>query len=256
MRGSGLVGDTDGRRFGLTVDTACRRRHRFGHRDNARMAEDTADWESRADDLAAQAIAAGEPTAWFDRLYAAGRRGDVSMPWDRTQPNPVLVGWAGRRSVRGDGHTAVVVGCGLGQDSEFIAGLGFDTTAFDVSDTAVRLVRERFPRSSVHYTVADLLHPPAEWAHRFDLVVESFTVQALPVTVRATATRHVAGLVAPGGTLLVVANARDDADEPRTSPPWPLTRAEIDAFATDGLEPVSVVGGLHWLAEFRASGPE
>jgi SAM-dependent methyltransferase len=214
------------------------------------------DWESRANDLAARAIAAGAPTAWFDQLYSAGRRGDVSMPWNRTRPNPVLAAWADRRSLRGDGHTAVVVGCGLGQDSEFVGRLGFDTTAFDVSDTAVALVRERFPESPVHYIVANLLQPPAEWAHRFDLVVESFTVQALPVSVRATATRHVAHLVAPGGTLLVIANARDDADEPRTSPPWPLTRAEIDAFATDGLEPVSVERGPEWVAEFRSSRTE
>ncbi len=220
------------------------------------MMSGMADWEQRADELAAQAIAEGTPTAWFDRLYAAGRRGDVSMPWDRTEPQPVLVEWAKDRGVSGTGRTAVVVGCGLGRDAEFVAGLGYETTAFDVADTPIRIVRERYPESRVHYVVADVLHAPAEWARAFDLVVESYTVQALPVAVRAAATRAVAGLVAPGGSLVVIAFARPDGEPPRTSPPWPLTRAEVDAFATGGLVPVSVGRGradsTRWLAEFRS----
>jgi SAM-dependent methyltransferase len=220
------------------------------------MTHDLEDWELRATDLAAQAIAEGEPTAWFDRIYAAGPRGEVSMPWDRTQPNPMLTAWADRQITSGIGHTALVVGCGLGQDSEFLGGLGFDTTAFDISDTAIALVQERYPESAVHYTVADLFDLPAEWAHGFDLVVESFTVQALPVAVRATAVRHVAELVAPGGTLVVIAVIRDEAELPPTPPPWPLTRAEIDSFATGGLVPVSIERGPLWLAEFRSERTE
>ena len=47
---------------------------------------DRRDWNLRADELSAGAIARGEPTAWFDALYAAGSAGEVSMPWDRTAP--------------------------------------------------------------------------------------------------------------------------------------------------------------------------
>jgi SAM-dependent methyltransferase len=211
------------------------------------------DWERRAEELAAQEIAAGRPTAWFDRVYEAGWRGDVSMPWDRTAPNAKLVEWARRRSGDGTGHTAVVVGCGLGQDSEFIAGLGYTTTAFDVAETPIRIVRGRFPDSAVRYVVADLLNPPAEWVHGFDLVVESFTVQALPVALRADATRAVARLVAPGGTLVVIAVVREDDEPLRADPPWPLTRDEIDGFAIDGLAELSVDRSDLWLAEFRSS---
>src|SRR6201999_3257793 len=49
------------------------------------------DWEDRAEEYAAEALAAGSPTAWFDRTYAAGRRGEVSVPWDKDQANPLLV---------------------------------------------------------------------------------------------------------------------------------------------------------------------
>jgi SAM-dependent methyltransferase len=209
------------------------------------------DWERHAHDLVAEAFAEGRPTAWFDRLYAAGRRGDVSMPWDRTEPQPLLVEWVRGHGMTGAGRTAVVVGCGLGQDAEFVAGLGFATTAFDVADTPIRIVRERYPDSPVRYTVANLLDPPADWTHAFDLVVESYTVQALPVELRADAIRNVGRLVAPGGTLLVVAAVREDTEPPGGTPPWPLTRAEIDSFADGGLVTVGVERGDRWVAEFR-----
>jgi 2-polyprenyl-3-methyl-5-hydroxy-6-metoxy-1,4-benzoquinol methylase len=216
------------------------------------MADEPLKWQQQAEVLATQAIAADEPTAWFDRLYAAGRRGDFALPWDKQGPNQLLAGWALQQAVDGSGRKAVVVGSGLGQDSEFVAGLGFDTVAFDVSDTAVDVVRGRFPDSPVHYTVANLLDLPAEWWQAFDLVVEIYTVQALPVALREQAIASVAGLVAPGGTLLVI-QSNAETEPPRTPPPWPLTRAQIESFGDHGLVPASIepAPGDHWLAEFR-----
>jgi SAM-dependent methyltransferase len=130
------------------------------------------------------------------------------------------------------------VGAGLGRDAEFVAGLGYATTAFDISETAVRLARARYPQSEVTYVVADLFQVPASWRHGFDLVVESNTVQALPRDLRDRATAAVAGLVAPGGTLLVLAAAAKSPDG--DGPPWPLTRAELDGFAAGGLTETSV----------------
>jgi SAM-dependent methyltransferase len=205
--------------------------------------------EEEAGRLAAASLAAGDATGWFERLYAAG----VGVPWDRGTPHPLLAGWAEGRTFAGG--RALVVGSGLGEDAEFVSGLGFTTTAFDISETAIRATRERFPDSAVDYRVADLLDPPAEWAGAFALVVESYTVQALPEALRAQATAAVASFVAPGGTLLVIAAGRDP-DERVDGPPWPLTAAEIDAFATGGLEPVRIerIDGL-WRAELRrASG--
>jgi len=111
----------------------------------------------------------------------------------------------------------------------------------------------------VHYQQADLLAPPPEWHHAFDLVVESLTVQALPDPPRRDAIAQVPRLVGPGGTLLVVAAGRDDDDPPEPGPPWPLVRAELEAFASDGLETVRIEElrdpgpphRLRWRAEFR-----
>jgi SAM-dependent methyltransferase len=202
-------------------------------------------------------MTADDPTGWFERLYAAARRGEAVVPWDRGGPHRLLVEWTGARRPDGAGRRAVVVGSGLGDDAEHVAGLGFDTVAFDVAPTAVAEARRRFPGSRVRYIVADLLEPPPEWRAAFDLVVESLTAQSLPGHVRPLAIANVARFVAPGGTLLVIAAARAE-DERADGPPWPLTRAEVDAFAAGGpLEAVRVedlrdgASVRWWRAELR-----
>jgi hypothetical protein len=179
----------------------------------------------------------GDPTGWFDELYAAAERGERDVPWDRAEPNPRLVEWARDRGVSGEGKSAVVVGSGLGEDAEYVAGLGFDTTAFDIAPTAIRAMERKFPGSRVKYVVADLLDPPADWRQAFDFVLESITVQALPPDYHAEATKRVTELVAPGGTLLVLSAAGDGHAD---GPPWPLTRAEVEAFEQGGLEMVRI----------------
>jgi 2-polyprenyl-3-methyl-5-hydroxy-6-metoxy-1,4-benzoquinol methylase len=214
------------------------------------------DWEEHADRLAHEAVEDGEPTRWFDELYSAGERGEVSMPWDRDQPSPTLSDWGDRHD--GTGLRALVIGCGLGRDSEYLARRGYAVTAIDVAPTAIRTVRERHPDSTVHYRVADLLDAPRDLLGAFDLVVESFTVQALPPSVRVEATEAVTAMLAPGGTLLVIASARAD-DEPVTGPPWALTRSDVESFARYGLSPVSIEeieletdpGFRRWRAEYR-----
>ncbi len=206
----------------------------------------TTDWDRRADRLAAQAIAVGQPTAWFDRLYAEGVRGDVNMPWNRQQPSMALADRLNGES--GAGRRGLVVGCGLGVDAGFLASLGFATTAFDVSETAVEVARERHP--GVDFHVADLFRLPEQWLWAFDFVVEIYTVQALPETLRAEASAAVASLLAPGGTLFVVAGAREEGTV-ADGPPWPLTRSQVDGFAVKDVTAVSIERrDDRWIAEF------
>jgi SAM-dependent methyltransferase len=214
------------------------------------------DPEARAQGMAAESLGAGDPTGWFERLYAGAEAGQAVVPWDRGAPHRILVQWAQDRALRGDGRRAVVVGCGLGDDAEYIAGRGFDTVAFDISASAVRAARRRYPHSSVRYVIADLLDPPGDWGHAFDLVVESMTLQSLPDPPRRTAIGNVGRLVAPGGTLIVHARARDERDGPGDGPPWALTRAEIEAAAASGLQTWQIddirePDTRRWLAEFR-----
>ncbi len=208
----------------------------------------TEDPDEAARRLAAVSLAADDPTGWFERLYAAAAEGAAVVPWDRGAPHPLLVDWAEGRELGGN---ALVAGFGPGFDAEFLAARGMATTAFDISPSAVAAVEARFPGSAVDYRTADLLDPPPQWRYAFDLVVEVMTVQSLPPPFHPPATASVAGFVAPGGTLLVIAVVADSA--PEDGPPWPLTRAEIQAFAQDGLNPVAVerLEQRWWRAEFR-----
>ena len=149
----------------------------------------------------------------------------------------------------------MVVGSGLGADAEYLASLGFDTTGFDISETAVRLARERHPETSVDYRVADLLDLPDEWHHAFDLVVEVFTIQALPDPPRDRAVTAVAGLVAPGGTLLAIEFRHVAGLDEQAGPPFSLTRASMQALAADGLTTVRAeeLEGPRWRVELRRS---
>ena len=199
-----------------------------------------------------------DPTAWFERLYVDAAAGLDTVPWDREEPSELLALWVEQKQFDGKGRSAIVVGCGLGRDAELIARLGFATTAFDVSPTAIDAARKRHPDTTVDYQVADLRRLPKAWQRAFDLVVESLTVQSLPVSLRAVATRAIAELVAPGGTLIVLSHKRDEGQDVE-GPPWPLSRSEIDAFAMTGLTSVSVAMSpdaedprIHrWCAEFR-----
>ncbi|MGA9314644.1 MAG: hypothetical protein WBV77_08455, partial [Solirubrobacteraceae bacterium] len=60
--------------------------------------------------LASASLGAGDPTGWFNRLYAAGARGQVPVPWRRRQPHPLLARWASAQELSGAGQRAVVVG--------------------------------------------------------------------------------------------------------------------------------------------------
>lgn len=193
--------------------------------------------------------------AIFERLYREAATGGEPLPWEREGPHPQLGEWA--RDLDGTGRRALVVGSGLGTDAEFLAGLGFAVTAFDASAQAIELARQRSPGSAVDYRAADLLDLPGEWIGAFDFVLESLTVQSMPIEFHAPATLNIARSVGEGGTLLVIATRRDEAAGVPEGPPWPLTRAEVDAFAADGLEPVAVellqAAGTpdRWRAEFR-----
>jgi len=182
----------------------------------------------RAQELAAESRTSGDPTGWFEQLYQEHELGQKVVPWADLGVNPNLLEFAGA------GKTALVVGCGFGDDAEQLAAWGFETTAFDVSHSAIRACKRRFPESAVDYVAADVLHPPEEWAGRFDFVLEVYTLQVLPAELRPMAIRGLAGFLKKGGMILLIARGREER-EPAGLMPWPLTRRELDEFGAAGL---------------------
>ncbi len=189
---------------------------------------------ARARELAAEYARKGDPTGWFEVLYKEAEAGKSVVPWADRGANSSLIEFWSVNPQPTDGKQALVIACGLGDDAEQLAAWGFETAAFDISETAIRTARNRFPKSEVSYCVADLFQAPAEWVGKFDFVFEANTVQALPASTRARAIQRIAGFVKPGGKLLAIVRGRE-VDEPEGESPWPLTRAELGEFVRAGL---------------------
>ena len=127
--------------------------------------------------------------------------------------NPSLAEWLDRQQFRGNGRRALVVGCGLGDDAEKLAEIGFQVTAFDIAPTAIEWCRKRWSSSKVDYAVANVLEPPPAWESRFDFILESYTLQSLPANLREQAARGIVACMASGATLLVICRACDDGQQ-------------------------------------------
>src|SRR6266498_2409740 len=93
--------------------------------------------------LAKRAIVKGDSTGWFDELYAAAS-GDASViPWADEKPNRYLSEWLDKNNIRGKSKSAIVIGCGLGDDAEELSRRGFAVTAFDISTSAIEWAKRR-----------------------------------------------------------------------------------------------------------------
>lgn len=190
-----------------------------------------------AREIAHNHLKVGDPLGWFEDLYSQAGKDTSIIPWADLTPNPNLVAWLERQGSAGSG-LALKVGSGLGDDAEELAERGYETTAFDISPSAIARSRARFPDSSVSYVQADLFSAPTEWLGRFDFVLESYTLQVLPPELRREAIRCIASFVAPGGTLLVIARGREPS-ESEGKMPWPLTKAELSLMDLHDLKQVS-----------------
>ena len=209
-------------------------------------------------DVIAQHLAQGDNSGWFEPVYASAEGNAECIPWAGTGPRQDVLAWQQKRHPVGKGDAALVIGCGLGGDAEFLAGRGYQVTAFDISPTAIAWCKRTFPQSTVDYQVADIFAPPEAWRGGFDLVLEDYIVQALPPAMRQEAINAVAAFVAPGGLLLAIGQGIDDVAL-RAGPPWPLTQEELALFVEAGLvrgdiekddDPTLVPKYRYW-AEFR-----
>ncbi|MEM9950746.1 MAG: class I SAM-dependent methyltransferase [Chloroflexota bacterium] len=174
-------------------------------------------------------LAKGDATGWFEELYSRADKNNTTPPWAGMEADSYFVKWAEKNSLKGDNRTAIVIGCGLGDDAEYLSELGFKVTAFDVSSTAIEICKKRFPGSSVSYQQADLFQVPQVWHDGFDFVFENRTIQALPVEMEQQSKQEVANLVADNGQLLILCHGREP-HEAKQGIPWALSHEDLSFF--------------------------
>ena len=95
--------------------------------------------------LSGEALREGDPTGWFERLYADAAQGQAIVPWDRRAPHPLLVEWIEQAAGMLAGCRTLVVGSGLGEDAAFLAAQGYRVIAFDISRFGDRIRTAPFP---------------------------------------------------------------------------------------------------------------
>ncbi|GAA6620692.1 class I SAM-dependent methyltransferase [Scytonema sp. NUACC26] len=187
--------------------------------------------------LATQSLRQSDPDGWFEILYTEANGDSKQVPWAKMTPHPYLENWLQRQERQVNSRSALVIGCGLGDDAEALQKRGFKVTAFDISPTAIAWCQKRFPDSQVNYLVADLFALAPVWHGAFDFVFECRNIQALPLNVRSCAIESIGKLVAVGGTLLVITRVRD-ANVKVDGPPWPLSEEELAQFQELGFSEV------------------
>ncbi len=170
---------------------------------------------------------------WFEQVYttAGGDAGEI--PWAELKPKTPLTDWLAAN--KGDGRTALDVGCGLGDNANAFHQAGWKTAAFDVAPTAIEWAQKRFPSGDIEFRCADLFNPPQDWFGKFDLVYECYTLQSIGIEMRGNLVAPLKSLVAPGGKLIILARYSESAGE-SSGPPWPLVDAEIAQYGSDGFE--------------------
>ncbi|MEU6954391.1 methyltransferase domain-containing protein [Streptomyces sp. NPDC045714] len=144
-----------------------------------------------------------DSAAFWENHYAG-----VDAQWG-TRPNAVLaeVVTALAPAPGGDGR-ALDLGCGHGGDALWLASLGWDVTAVDVSSTALG----RVAAGAAAAGLTDRVHPSRHDLARtfpdgtFGLVTASYFHTPVEIP-REQVLRRAAGAVAPGGLLVLVEHA-------------------------------------------------
>ncbi len=188
----------------------------------------------RIREIAAEFLGRDDAFGWFEAVYKEANGDNELISWADLEPNRFFRGWAETTGLKGDGRTALVVGCGLGDDARYLHDLGFKVTAFDISPTAIAWAKKLHAETDIQFETTDLFQPFPGWLAAFDFVLEVYTIQPLPLEIRPKVIDAIAAFVAINGELVVVTRGREDDEEP-VELPWALSRKDLSRFSENGL---------------------
>jgi SAM-dependent methyltransferase len=172
----------------------------------------------------------------WDNRYVQG-----DTPWDLGRPSPELVRVLDEESIAP--CPAIDLGCGTGTNAIYLASLGFDVTAADISPTAIDRCRMRRATTDVRIRClqADLLNPPDDIGGPYGFIFDRGCYHVLRLIDVQAYFRTLERITEPGTLgLILTGNAR----EPMEHGPRPVSEEE---FRADWEKLFAVL----WMREFR-----
>jgi SAM-dependent methyltransferase len=155
---------------------------------------------------------------YWEEIYQAGRAG-----WDLGKPTAIF------QRLLASGELApgrlLVVGAGRGHDAREFARHGFEVTAVDFASEAVQAMAAMAEAEApVEVVQADIFDLPADWAGRFDTLLEYTCFCAIDPARRGEYVDVAARVLRPGGTY---AGLFFPLDGSAGGPPFAVTEAEV-----------------------------
>jgi methyl halide transferase len=189
---------------------------------------------------------------------------NADTPWDSGTPSEELQRFLGRGLVKP--CRVLEVGCGTGTNALFLAQAGFDVTAVDLSEEALRQAKAKAEKANlaVKFVQADITNLP-DLGAPFPFVFDRGTYHIVRSINLSGMQKMLTNTIAPGGYYLVLAgNANEDA-APEKGPPRVkcaemCAELENDTFDLVSLEEANFHGvriagqeytPLSWSAVFR-----
>ena len=110
-------------------------------------------------------VTANSTNNYWESLYSD----DVLLPWDIRKPDNALVSKViDGYSYNIENKFALEVGCGYGHDANYLQYIGYETTAIDVSSTAIDTAERLYPH--VNFICKDFLSYKTD--QKFDLIYD------------------------------------------------------------------------------------
>lgn len=167
---------------------------------------------------------------YWDSLYSD----DVSLPWDIKKPDPVLVSKIIWLSGIKD-KFALEIGCGYGHDANYLQYIGYETTAIDISSTAIDIAKQTYP--DINFICKDFLSYRTD--QKFDLIYDRGFLHNCEQSEMQTSLNLYSNMLSDDGRIIILSGNYNNTNR-QGATPTPLTISSIEKKCQPKLKIISV----------------